>query len=162
MPHSWGYRARTRTLFQRKFREHGTLNISTFSKPIKKGDYVDILANAAVHKGMPHKFYHGRTGVVFNLSRRAVGVEVNKPVRQRIIKKRIHVRVEHLRLSKCRQMFVERVKRIDAAKRTAKAEGRVLPLEEIKRFPAGPRAGFVLTAESAPVVIRPTKFDDML
>jgi hypothetical protein len=44
------------------------------------GDLVDIVANAAVHKGMPHKFYHGRTGTVFNVTPRAVGVEVNKQV----------------------------------------------------------------------------------
>jgi large subunit ribosomal protein L21e len=42
------------------------------------GDYVDIVANATIHKGMPHKFYQGRTGIVYNVSKRAVGVEVNK------------------------------------------------------------------------------------
>ena len=30
---------------------------------------------------MPHKFYHGRTGVIWNVTKRAVGVEVNKQVR---------------------------------------------------------------------------------
>ena len=33
------------------------------------------------HKGMPHKFYHGKTGRVFNVTKRAVGVIVNKQVR---------------------------------------------------------------------------------
>lgn len=32
-------------------------------------------------QGMPHKVYHGRTGVVWNVTKRAVGVEVNKQVR---------------------------------------------------------------------------------
>ncbi|PNX70123.1 hypothetical protein L195_g057112, partial [Trifolium pratense] len=27
---------------------------------------------------MPHKFYHGRTGRVWNVTKRAIGVEVNK------------------------------------------------------------------------------------
>ena len=36
--------------------------------------------DASVHKGMPFKFYHGRTGVVFNITKRAVGVTVNKLV----------------------------------------------------------------------------------
>ena len=31
-------------------------------------------------QGMPHKVYHGRTGVVWNVTKRAVGVEVNKQV----------------------------------------------------------------------------------
>ena len=30
---------------------------------------------------MPHKTYHGRTGIVFNVTRRALGVEVNKQAR---------------------------------------------------------------------------------
>ena len=30
---------------------------------------------------MPHKFYHGKTGKVFNVTKRAVGVIVNKQVR---------------------------------------------------------------------------------
>ena len=32
-------------------------------------------------QGMPHKVYHGRTGVIWNVTKRAVGVEVNKQVR---------------------------------------------------------------------------------
>ena len=31
-------------------------------------------------QGMPHKVYHGRTGVVWNVTKRSVGVEVNKQV----------------------------------------------------------------------------------
>ena len=30
---------------------------------------------------MPFKFYHGKTGRVFNVTKRAVGVIVNKPIR---------------------------------------------------------------------------------
>ena len=41
---------------------------------------MDIKVNGAVHKGMPHKFYHGRTGKVWNVTKRAIGVEVNKQV----------------------------------------------------------------------------------
>lgn len=49
--------------------------------PTQIGDYVDIKANSAIQKGMPHKTYHGRTGIVFNVTRRALGVEVNKQAR---------------------------------------------------------------------------------
>ena len=31
-------------------------------------------------QGMPHKVYHGRTGKVWNVTKRAVGVVVNKQV----------------------------------------------------------------------------------
>ena len=33
-----------------------------------------------VHSGMPFKHYQGRTGVVFNVTKRAIGVVVNKEV----------------------------------------------------------------------------------
>ena len=72
---------------------------------------------------MPFKFYHGRTGRVFNVNKRALGVAVNKLVNGRIIEKRIHVRTEHVRKSKCREDFLTRVKKNDALKREAKKAG---------------------------------------
>lgn len=38
-------------------------------------------APSNVTQGMPFKYYHGKTGVVWNVTKRAVGVEVNKLVR---------------------------------------------------------------------------------
>lgn len=136
MPHSFGYRARTRHLFARKFREHGTLNTSTFLKTYHRGQIVDIKGNGAVQKGMPHKFYHGKTGVVWNVTRRAVGVMVNKKVGNRIIRKRIHVRIEHVKHSKCRQDFLNRVKENDRKRREAAKTGVKVSL---KRLPEQPR-----------------------
>jgi large subunit ribosomal protein L21e len=46
-----GYRAGTRDLFSRDFRRHGAPGISTYLKTYKVGDYVDIKANASIHKG---------------------------------------------------------------------------------------------------------------
>ncbi|KAF9095985.1 hypothetical protein BGX23_012255 [Mortierella sp. AD031] len=63
MPHSYGIRARTRHMFARNFREHGMpIKLTTYLKTYKVGDIVDIKANGAIHKGMPHKFYHGYKG----------------------------------------------------------------------------------------------------
>jgi len=45
--------------------EHGHVKISTFLIPYHVGDIVDIKANAAQQKGMPHKFYHGSVLVTF-------------------------------------------------------------------------------------------------
>lgn len=92
--------------------------------------------NGAVHKGMPHKFYHGKTGVVWNVTKRAVGVEVNKLVGNRIIAKRIHVRVEHVNHSKSRQEFLDRAKRNKEIRAKAKAEG---VKYDVKRQMPGPR-----------------------
>ena len=80
MPAGHGVRCRTRDSFSRPFRKKGTIALSTYLRTYKIGDYVDIKVNGAVQKGMPHKFYHGRTGRVWNVTKRAIGVEINKQV----------------------------------------------------------------------------------
>jgi|Transcript_132908 large subunit ribosomal protein L21e len=159
MPHSYGYRARTRDMFARPFRKTGTIPLSTYLKTYKVGDIVDVVAHGAVHKGMPHKFFHGRTGVVYNVTRRAVGVIVNKQVRGRIIEKKINVRVEHVRHSKCRKDFLDRVQRNDELRRQAKESGKPVPREAMKRQPAQPREGTEVAPVSAdgatPIVMYP-------
>ena len=74
MPHSFGSRARTRDMFSRPFRQRGMIKMSTYMTQYKLGDYVDIKCNPAQVKGMPFKHYHGRTGQVYNVTKRAVGV----------------------------------------------------------------------------------------
>lgn len=161
MPHSYGQRARTRHLFSRKFREHGMIKLSTYMKTYKVGDYVDIKANAACQKGMPYRFYHGKTGVVFNVSPRALGVIVHKPVRNRLIEKRINVRIEHVQPSKCQDDFLARARANTKAIREAKASG--VRLGSMKRQPALPRPGhFVSTKNNEPVLITPIPYEILL
>ena len=117
MPHSFGYRAKTRDLFSRKFRKHGPEHLSTYMIKYKKGMFVDIVANGSIHKGMPHKFYHGRTGKVFDISPNSIGVIINKQVRNRIVEKRIHDSVEHLRISTCNDNFKKHVREVEEEKR---------------------------------------------
>ncbi|XP_062109738.1 large ribosomal subunit protein eL21x/eL21w-like [Humulus lupulus] len=97
--------------------------------------------NGAIHKGMPHKFYHGRTGRVWNITKRAIGVEVNKQVGNRILKKRIHVRVEHVQPSRCTEEFKNRKLRNDKLKAEAKLKGEAI---STKRQPEGPKPGFMV------------------
>ena len=160
MPHSFGYRARTRHLFARKFREHGPTHLSTYLEVYKVGDIVDVHANASIHRGMPHRFYHGRTGIVYNVTPRAVGVIVNKTVGNRIIPKRINVRIEHVSHSTCRQDFLERVKSNDAKKKAAKEKGEKLPISQLKRQPPQPRpARLVKTAGNLPRSVAPIPYE---
>ena len=114
----FGYRARTRHMFARKFREHGPTKLSTYMITYKVGDLVDIKANGSIHKGMPHKFYHGRTAVVYNVSPRALGLIVNKRVGNRYMEKRINVRIEHVKPSQSRADFLRRVQENDAARKS--------------------------------------------
>ena len=140
-----GYRACTRDLFS-KFKKDKGYNppLTTFFRNYKVGDLVDIVCNSAQQKGMPFKFYHGRTGVIWNVTRRGIGVEVNKVHRQRQIVKRIHVRVEHLRPSKSRTGHLARVVRNEEIKKAAKKSGVPAPASELKRSPQQPRSAFQL------------------
>ena len=159
MPHSYGYRARTRDMFSRAFRENGMIRLSTYLIKYKVGDYVDIKCNPAVHKGMPFKGFHGRTGIVFNVTKRALGVRVNKLVNGRIINKMIHVRVEHVRPSKCRQEVLRRVKENEAAKAAAASSGEKV---DLKRHPVQPKAGYVYEIAETPTTIQPLPFVDLV
>eukprot|EP01101_Sappina_pedata_P008881 TRINITY_DN5015_c0_g1_i1.p1 TRINITY_DN5015_c0_g1~~TRINITY_DN5015_c0_g1_i1.p1 ORF type:complete len:160 (+),score=79.41 TRINITY_DN5015_c0_g1_i1:73-552(+) len=156
MPHSFGMRARTRNIFARPFREHGQVRTSTYLQVFKKGEFVDVKANGAVHKGMPHRFYHGKTGKVWNVTPRAIGVEVNKRVGNRIIKKRIHVRVEHVQKSKCQQEFKRRVAQ-NIRKRTYSEKTGVKVT--MKRKPTLPRRGGIVKTDGAIENFAPIKYE---
>jgi len=157
MPHSFGYRARTRHMFKRGFKEHGLVKMSTYLVTYRVGDIVDIKANAAQQKGMPHKYYHGRTGVVYNVTPSAVGVIVHKVVGNRYMEKRVNLRVEHVKHSKSRQEFLERVKVNAVKSREAKEKGEKVSL---KRIPTLPReARTVSAASSPPQTIVPVRYE---
>lgn len=62
-------------------------------------------------------------------------------VGNRIIKKRIHVRIEHVMPSRCNEELKQRIKKNDQLKAEAKAKGVVI---STKRQPAGPKPGFMV------------------
>ncbi|KAI9342477.1 ribosomal protein L21e-domain-containing protein [Zopfochytrium polystomum] len=160
MPHSFGLRARTRHMFSRPFRQKGAIPLSTYLVTYKVGDIVDIKANGAVHKGMPHKFYHGKTGVVYNVTKSSVGVIVNKQVRHRIIQKRVNLRIEHVKHSNCRLDFLRRVKQNAKLKAEAKEKGIRVSL---KRQPAQPAAAHVVTArKNKPITVAPVPYEALV
>ena len=137
MTHSYGQRRRTRHKFQKGFKQAGSIHISRTLTTYRVGDIVDVVVDGSIHKGMPYKYYHGRTGRVFNVNPRAIGVIVNKQVRNRIIPKRIHVRVEHLRQSSCRKAFVQRVQENDKKKTEANKQGKRISTKRVVETPVG-------------------------
>jgi hypothetical protein len=64
------------------------------------------------------------------------------------------------------QDFLDRVQRNETIKREAKASGKPAPIEAIKRFPRGPKAGYTVAAHpkggEAPVVVNALPFDEMI
>ena len=144
MGHTEGLRHATRYLFARKFRQHGAPAPSLALRVFHLGDLVDIHVNGAVHSGMPNRIYHGATGVVWNISPRAVGVLIKRRVNNHIAPKRIYVRTEHVFPSKCREDFLKRVKAYQQAGKDAKdAQAKVA----LKRQPEQPRAAHVVKPE---------------
>jgi len=146
-------------MFKRNFKEHGPVKLSTFLIPYRVGDYVDIKANAAQQKGMPHKFYHGRTGIIYNVTPRAVGVIVNKRVGNRFIEKRVNIRVEHVRHSKGRQAFLDRVKENVRLRAEAKSKGESVNLKRIPAQPREARTVAAQTGENIPQTLYPVAYE---
>ncbi|KAL9114232.1 MAG: hypothetical protein Q9227_001654 [Pyrenula ochraceoflavens] len=85
---------------------------------------------------MPYKVYHGKTGVIYNVTQNAVGIIIYKKVGNRYIEKRVNVRTEHIALSRSREEFLNRVKENAKKRKDAKANGTTVFL---KRQPVGPR-----------------------
>jgi large subunit ribosomal protein L21e len=146
-----GYRRGTRYLFARRFRHRGPEHLSTYLQVFKRGEFVDIKGNGAIQKGMPHKCYHGRTGRVYNVTRRGLGVCVNKRVRGRIMPKKICVRIEHVKKSRCNEEFEKRKEQNKELKQKAKEAGVRVTL---KRQPQGPREGHFIKLKNKRKMIR--------
>jgi large subunit ribosomal protein L21e len=115
----------------------------------KKGDIVDIKVNGAIQKGLPHYYYHGRTGVVFDVTRSSVGVLLYKIIGNRYMEKRIHVGVEHVKHSDSRLEFLRRIKENARKRAESKDKGESA---QLKRQPAKPREAHVVSTKSNPVV----------
>ncbi|OEH77419.1 60S ribosomal protein L21-2 [Cyclospora cayetanensis] len=157
MPTSFGKRARTRQKYSKGFRMHGMPAVTRYLVTYNKGDFVDIVCDPSIQKGMPYSFYHGRTGVVFNVTRRAVGVEVKKVVGNRQIVKRLHVRIEHVRKSRCNELFLKRVKENDKAHHDAHLQGKTI---KTKRTVKGPRDGAFVDGDNVEV-LEPAAFEEL-
>jgi large subunit ribosomal protein L21e len=106
---------------------------------------------------MPYKVYHGKTGVVYNVTKSAVGVIIYKKVGNRYLEKRVNVRIEHVLKSRSREEFLRRVKENAAKKRKAKEEGTPVNL---KRQPILPREAHKVSAkDNKPETLRPVAYE---
>lgn len=93
MPLSHGYRRKTRALLRKNPRERGKSPLSRLLYEYGYGDKVVIDTDPSVHKGMPHRRYHGKIGVIIAKMGRAYKVSVT----QGDSTKEIIVRPEHLK-----------------------------------------------------------------
>lgn len=127
------------------------------SYPNCKRRYIDATRQRLTPCRMPHKVYHGKTGVVYNVAKSAVGVIIYKKVGNRYLEKRLNVRIEHVTLSRSREDFLKRVKANAAAKKEAKAKGITV---EVKRQPTKPRdARTVSLKDNHPETVVPLAYE---
>ncbi|HVP92316.1 MAG TPA: 50S ribosomal protein L21e [Acidobacteriota bacterium] len=92
MGKSKGYRAGTRRLLKKEPRERGKMRLSKLLYEYQPGNRVVIKIDPSVQKGMPHRRYHGKVGVVINKRGQSYIVSVT----QGEAVKEIIVRPEHL------------------------------------------------------------------
>jgi large subunit ribosomal protein L21e len=92
MRKSKGFRSGARRLLTKGPREHGKLRLSKLLHEYQPGASVVVKIDSSVHKGMPHRRYHGRIGTIVNKRGRSYVVTVSQgdAVRE------IIVRPEHL------------------------------------------------------------------
>jgi large subunit ribosomal protein L21e len=106
---------------------------------------------------MPFKVYHGKTGVIYNVTKSAVGVIIYKKVKHRYIEKRINLRIEHISPSRSREDFIKRVKANAEAKKQARADGVTV---QVKRQPTLPRdAVTVSLTDNPPETVTPLAYE---
>jgi large subunit ribosomal protein L21e len=78
MRRSKGQRSRTRQLFKKSPREKGIRPLGRLLKEYQQGEKVLIYIESSIHKGQPHRRYHGKIGVIREKRGRAYVVEVQE------------------------------------------------------------------------------------
>ncbi|SBS87392.1 60S ribosomal protein L21, putative (RPL21) [Plasmodium ovale wallikeri] len=153
---SKGMRSGTRYKFSKKFRKHGECSANKYLEKYKYGDYVDIVCDPSQQKGMPFNYYHGKTGKVFHITKRGLGVLINKRVKHRIIRKKVCVRIEHVKKSRCNEDFLLRKATNSKLIKEAKLKNVRI---SVKRKPEGPKpAAMIKVPPSKIITVEPLPF----
>jgi len=91
MPRSRGYRKKTRSLLTKdSTSEQG---LSYVMREYNVNDKVIIKINPSIVKGMPHRRYHGKIGIVEKIMRRSLLIDVKVGDKT----KKIIARLEHVK-----------------------------------------------------------------
>ena len=93
MPKSKGYRSKTRKVLKKASRKRGMIPLGRLLREYKLGEKATIIIEPSIHKGMPHKRYHGRVCVISGKRGSSYLVKLNIGSEERSL----FVRPEHLR-----------------------------------------------------------------
>lgn len=93
MAHHNGPRKKTRHLLRKHLRERGLFPVTRLIQRFEIGQKVHVVIDPSVHKGMPHRRFHGRTGTIVGRRGRAWLLEVPDGDSKKIV----IARPQHLR-----------------------------------------------------------------
>ncbi len=71
--HSHGFRYKSRSILTKKC----IRGVSFLLRTYNKGDKVVVMIDPRQHRSMPHRRYHGKIGVINNVGRRGVTLNIN-------------------------------------------------------------------------------------
>lgn len=93
MAHHNGPRKKTRYLLKKDLRRRGLPPVSCLIQQFKIGEKVHVVIEPSIHKGMPHRRFHGKTGTIIGQRGRAWMLEVRDGDTMKVL----IARPEHLR-----------------------------------------------------------------
>ncbi len=93
MKRSKGTRQGTRKIFRKKPRERGQIPVNRALQDFDEGEQVKIMIEPSIHKGQPHRRFHGKTGRIEGKRGQAYIVNVKVGGKE----KQVIARSEHLR-----------------------------------------------------------------
>ena len=93
MAHHNGPRKKTRYLLKKDLRKRGLPPVSSLIQHFEIGQKVHVVIEPSIHKGMPHRRFHGKTGTILGQRGRAWVLEV----RDGDTRKMIIARPQHLK-----------------------------------------------------------------
>ncbi|HUT80008.1 MAG TPA: 50S ribosomal protein L21e [Candidatus Bathyarchaeia archaeon] len=96
MPNSKGFKHSTRKLLKKSPRKRGLQSLGRLLVKYNVGDQVVIKIDAAIQKGMPHRRYHGKFGVITEVRGRAYVIKIKTGD----VYKQIIARPEHVYITK--------------------------------------------------------------
>lgn len=76
MAHHNGPRKKTRYLLKKDLRRRGLPPVTRLIQRFEVGQKVHVVIEPSIHKGMPHRRFHGKTGTIIGQRGRAWVLEV--------------------------------------------------------------------------------------
>uniref|UniRef100_A0A7C4JK73 Large ribosomal subunit protein eL21 n=1 Tax=Ignisphaera aggregans TaxID=334771 RepID=A0A7C4JK73_9CREN len=120
---SQGLRHKTRRIMRKNVREKGAIPpLSRILIPYRVGDKVHIVVDPAIHGGIPHRRYIGKSGIITGFKGRAmvVDVEVGSKV------KRLFLLPEHVKpafdVSERIDIIIQKLKKLDSIRNMQKKQ----------------------------------------